>query len=111
MSFPLCPSCGAATEFLGNQSADHPDTAPGGGDRSCKNNHPTVKPLALMRYLCRLITPPGGLILDPFGGSGTTGLAANQEGFHFTMIEQQPEYCDIARKRIAAIPRRLEEWA
>jgi site-specific DNA-methyltransferase (adenine-specific) len=81
------------------------------GPIKCSNNHPCVKPLSLMRYLCRLITPPGGLILDPFGGSGTTGLAAIQEGFHYVLIEQQAEYCDIARKRIAAIPRRLEEWA
>jgi len=75
------------------------------------STHPTMKPLSLMRYLRKLVTPPGGLILDPFGGSGTTGLAAIQEGFHYVLIEQQSEYCDIARKRIAAIPRRLEEWA
>ena len=70
-----------------------------------------MKPLSLMRYLCRLITPPGGLILDPFGGSGTTGIAAKQEGFHYILVEKEAEYCEIARKRIAAIPRRLEEWA
>jgi site-specific DNA-methyltransferase (adenine-specific) len=75
------------------------------------NNHPTIKPLELMKYLCRLITPPGGLILDPFGGSGTTGLAAIQEGFHYILIEQQEEYCEIARKRISALPRRLESFA
>jgi DNA modification methylase len=67
------------------------------------NGHPTVKPLALMRYLCKLITPPGGLILDPFGGSGTTGMAAIKEGFHYILIEKEPEYCEIARKRIAAV--------
>jgi DNA modification methylase len=76
-----------------------------------RNFHPTVKPLALMRYLCRLITPPGGLVLDPFGGSGTTALAAIQEGFHYLLIEQQPEYCEIARKRIAAIPTKLSHWS
>jgi len=76
-----------------------------------KNHHPTVKPISLMRYLCRLITPPGGLILDPFGGSGTTGLAATKEGFHYILIEKEPEYCEIARKRIAAMPARLDRWA
>jgi DNA modification methylase len=75
------------------------------------STHPTMKPLSLMRYLCRLITPPGGTILDPFGGSGTTGLAAIKEGFHYILIEQQEEYCEIARKRIAAVPARLDRWA
>lgn len=65
-----------------------------------KNNHPTVKPTALMRYLCRLITPPGGLILDPFLGSGSTGKAARQEGFRFIGIEKEPEYLIIAQARI-----------
>ena len=75
------------------------------------NHHPTVKPLALMQYLCKLITPPGGTILDPFGGSGTTGIAAIKEGFHYILIEQQAEYCEIARKRVAAVPARLDRWA
>jgi site-specific DNA-methyltransferase (adenine-specific) len=72
------------------------------GDNSLpkKNIHPTVKPLALMKYLCRLICPPGGIILDPFCGSGTTGCAAVLEGFSFAGIDQSPEYCDIARARI-----------
>ena len=65
-----------------------------------KNNHPTVKPLALMRYLCRLVTPPGGTILDPFAGSGTTGIAATLEGFNFVLIEKEPDYVRIAEKRI-----------
>jgi DNA modification methylase len=75
------------------------------------STHPTMKPLSLMRYLCKLITPPGGLILDPFGGSGTTGIAAIKEGFHYILIEQQAEYCEIARKRVAAVPARLDRWA
>ena len=75
------------------------------------STHPTMKPLSLMRYLCKLITPPGGLILDPFGGSGTTGIAAIKEGFHYILIEQQEEYCEIARKRVAAVPARLDRWA
>jgi len=71
------------------------------GDTMRKNVHPTVKPLKLMRYLCRLITPPGGTVLDPFMGSGSTGMGALQEGFSFLGIEQQEEFLDIARKRIA----------
>jgi site-specific DNA-methyltransferase (adenine-specific) len=65
------------------------------------NVHPTVKPLALMRWLCRLVTPPGGVILDPFTGSGSTGCAAVLEGFRFIGIEQEAEYIEIARRRIA----------
>jgi len=65
-----------------------------------QNHHPTVKPIALMRYLCRLITPPGGTIIDPFMGSGSTGCAAALEGFEFVGIEQDAEYVEIARRRI-----------
>jgi hypothetical protein len=65
------------------------------------NHHPTVKPLALMRWLCRLVTPPGGLVLDPFTGSGSTGCAAVLEGFRFLGIEQEAEYVAIAERRIA----------
>jgi hypothetical protein len=65
------------------------------------NHHPTVKPIALMRWLCRLVTPKGGLILDPFTGSGTTGCAAVLEGFRFVGVEREPEYAAIAEKRIA----------
>lgn len=67
-----------------------------------KNHHPTVKPVELMRYLCRLVTPPGGTVLDPFVGSGTTGVAAIREGFEFIGIEREQEYADIATARIAA---------
>lgn len=69
-----------------------------------KNTHQTVKPVTLLRYLARLICPPGGLILDLFCGSGTTGLACIHEGFAFLGIEQEAEYVDIARRRIAACP-------
>ena len=64
------------------------------------NHHPTVKPIELMRYLCRLITPPNGTILDPFTGSGSTGKAATLEGFNFIGIEQSAEYAEIAKARI-----------
>jgi site-specific DNA-methyltransferase (adenine-specific) len=66
------------------------------------NHHPTVKPTALMRYLCRLVTPPGGVVLDPFAGSGSTGKAAVAKGFRFIGIEREAEYVEIARARIAA---------
>jgi len=64
------------------------------------NVHSTVKPLALMRWLCKLVTPPNGIILDPFTGSGSTGCAAVQESFRFIGIEREASYCDIARRRI-----------
>lgn len=66
------------------------------------NHHPTVKPTDLMRWLCRLITPPGGTVLDPFMGSGSTLKAAELEGFDAIGIDLDPEYCAIARRRIAA---------
>lgn len=65
------------------------------------NHHPTVKPISLMRWLCRLVTPPGGLILDPFTGSGSTGCAAVAEGFRFVGCELNDDYAEIARRRIA----------
>jgi len=67
-----------------------------------KNNHPTVKPTDLMAYLCRMVTPPGGVVLDPFMGSGSTGKAALREGFGFIGCEMSPEYTAIARARIEA---------
>jgi len=65
-----------------------------------RNPHPTVKPTALMRYLCKLVTPPNGTILDPFMGSGSTGKAAIQEGLKFIGIEIESEYVEIAKQRI-----------
>ena len=65
-----------------------------------KNTHPTVKPTDLMRYLCRMVTPPNGVVLDPFMGSGSTGKAAMLEGFRFVGIDMTEEYITIARARI-----------
>lgn len=65
-----------------------------------KNHHPTVKPLALMRYLCKLITPKNGLVLDPYAGSGSTLIAAMQEGFNFIGIDNNKEYCEITCARL-----------
>jgi site-specific DNA-methyltransferase (adenine-specific) len=70
-----------------------------GGSR---NYHPTVKPVALMRELCRLVTPPRGIVLDPFVGSGSTGMAARLEGFRFVGVDQSAEYLALAQARIEA---------
>jgi len=72
-------------------------------DRGEGNNHPTVKPTDLMRYLCRLVTPPSGIVLDPFMGSGSTGKGAILEGFNFIGIEREEEYCKIAERRIGVV--------
>jgi site-specific DNA-methyltransferase (adenine-specific) len=71
-----------------------------GRTSGAQNHHPTVKPTELMRYLCRLVTPPGGTVLDPFMGSGSTGKAAIYEGFNFVGIEMTDEYIPIAKARI-----------
>lgn len=65
------------------------------------SRHPTVKPIALMQYLIRHITPPGGVVLDPFAGSGTTGVAAQREGFDCILMEAEPEYIDFLNDRFA----------
>lgn len=95
-----------STGWSGDSMPERKDTRPGRTNQTrpepvASNNHPTVKPIALMRYLCRLITPPGGTVLDPFCGSGSTGCAAVQEGFNFVGIEKEAEYAEIARRRIA----------
>jgi DNA modification methylase len=69
--------------------------------RAAQNNHPTVKPTDLMRYLCKLVTPPGGMVLDPFMGSGSTLKAAELEGFSAIGIELDPAYIEIAERRIS----------
>ena len=66
-------------------------------------SHPTVKPTELMRYLCRMVTPHGGTVLDPFTGSGSTGRGAVLEGFNFIGCELSPEYAEIARARIRGV--------
>jgi len=68
-----------------------------------ENHHPTVKPTDLMRYLCKLVTPPDGIVLDPFMGSGSTGKAATLDGFGFIGIEREAEYIAIAEARINAV--------
>ena len=77
--------------------------------KSGKNHHPTVKPTELMRYLCRLITPPNGIVLDPFMGSGSTGKGAILEGFDFIGMELDPEYVEIAKARIEHAQKEYKE--
>ena len=91
--------------YSGKTSLDEREAGMDGFDASAatgrrKNHHPTVKPIELMRYLIRLVVPPGGTVLDPFSGSGSTGLAALDEGAKYIGIDLDPEYNEIARARI-----------
>jgi DNA modification methylase len=90
---------GGASRFFYCAKASRRERNEGLGPR--KNVHPTVKPIEVMRWLIRLVTPPGGVVLDPFVGSGTTGIAAVLEGVEFVGVERDPEYVEIARARIA----------
>ena len=85
---------GGASRFFYTSKASRRERGEG-------NTHPTVKPLSLMRWLVKLVTPPGGVVLDPFAGSGTTLLAAQSEGFDAIGIEREAEYVEIIKKRIA----------
>jgi site-specific DNA-methyltransferase (adenine-specific) len=88
---------GSASRFFYTAKADAADRA--------GSKHPTVKPTDLMRYLVRLVTPPGGTVLDPFAGSGSTGLAADQLGMNAVLIEADPTYAaDIERKITSDAP-------
>ena len=94
-----CVKCGMVKFGQPHCECDAPEWVETAGSKS-RNTHPTVKPVALMRYLCRLVTPPGGIVLDPFMGSGSTGIAALEEDFRFLGIEIDPGYFEIAKKRI-----------
>lgn len=86
---------GGASRFFYTAKADSGERHYAG-----RNNHPTVKPVDLMRWLCRLVTPKGGTVLDPFMGSGSTGIAALAEGFDFIGIEREAEWVDQSKRRI-----------
>lgn len=108
MRVQVCNVCGRRGNGPRGGAACHDDWAwheqtddGRGGGGPVRNSHPTVKPIALMRWLVRLVTPPGGTVLDPFAGSGTTGCAAVLEGFNFVGIEREAEYVVIAKARIA----------
>lgn len=88
---------GGASRFYYIAKADRGEKTAGG---LVDNDHPTPKSIALMTWLVRLITPPGGLVLDPFAGSGTTGLACAAEGFSFLGVEQDPKHHETARQRL-----------
>ena len=92
-----------------NGTSGKPSSISEGRDTKNRNHHPTVKPTDLMQYLCRLITPPNGTILDPFLGSGSTGKAAMYEGFNFVGIELTDEYLPIAKARIEFALTNLDE--
>jgi len=89
----------------GSAGLDCPRTGAGRSSHGRGNHHPTVKPLALMRWLVRLVTPPGGLVLEPFAGSGTTLLACEAERVRCLAIEREPDYCEIIRARWMASTR------
>lgn len=97
------PQPTAASQFRPNhaeKAADGQDGNPYGRWKPERNHHPTVKPTALMQWLCRMVTPPGGTVLDPFTGSGSTGVAAVLEGFGFVGCEMTEEYLPIIHARI-----------
>jgi len=101
----------AERELLWSSGTQNPGSFQSAGPAPHRNHHPTVKPIDLMRWLVRLVTPPGGIVLDPFTGSGTTGCAAVVEGFRFIGIEREDEYATIAEARIAwwaALPEGIE---
>lgn len=86
---------GSAARFFYSAKADAADR--------CGSKHPTVKPIDLMAYLCRLVTPVGGTVLDPFAGSGSTGMACMREGFNAVLIEREAEYVADIHKRLAHV--------
>ena len=73
------------------------------GSEMCIRDSPTVKPIDLMAYLCRLVTPPGGVVLDPFAGSGSTGMACLREGFDCILIEREAQYVADIHRRLAHV--------
>lgn len=102
---------GFAEKKVGDGRKKDSDAPQQRGATMRKNTHPTVKPTELMKYLVRLVTPPGGTTLDPFMGSGSTGRGAVLEGFNYIGIEMSAEYIEIARARIGASQKVVEEEA
>lgn len=91
---------GSAARFFYSAKADQAERHAGCHDLDKGNKHPTVKPVDLMRWLVRMVTPPGGTVLDPFMGSGSTLIAADAEQFHAIGVEMNPDYIEIARRRL-----------
>ena len=101
----LTCGCQGNTHYEAQNNLESDNNLAGGN----KNFHPTIKPIKLMQYLAKLITPINGKVLDPFCGSGTTGIACKLEGFEFVGIEQDPEYTELAQSRIANYSEEYEE--
>ena len=101
-------TAGDATDRQDGSAGLNSPRAGAGRTHGARNVHPTVKPVALMRWLVRLVTPPGGLVLDPFAGSGITGLACITEQCRFLGIEREAEYVEIANARLHAEHARFE---
>lgn len=101
-SLPAKTGAEAVDREEGSAGTQSPRAGAGRTATEVRNGHPTVKPIALMEWLVTLVTPPGGVVLDPFMGSGTTGVAAVRKGFRFVGIEREDEYLAIARARIEA---------
>jgi hypothetical protein len=101
-----CLTCGSRMMLNGKTTCGH-DNMRWVQGKARANNHPTVKPIELMRHLVRLVTPAGGCVLDPFLGSGTTALAAEQEGRDWVGIEREAEYVRIAEARLVGWQRGL----
>ena len=97
---PVYADAGGASRFFYCAKSSRSERTARG---TVENDHPTVKPLALMEYLCKLVTPPGGVVLDPFMGSGTTGLAAAKLGLDFIGIERDEHYMEIAKGRLGVV--------
>ena len=93
-------SMGEQGKFFYSPKASKKEKSLGMQEGKSQNIHPTVKPVDLMRYLIKLVTPKGGVVLDPFMGSGSTGIATMIEGFNFVGMEMDPDYFQIAKKRI-----------
>lgn len=93
---PRAASEGSAARFFYSAKASKADRA--------DSKHPTVKPVSLKEWLCQLVTPPGGTVLDPFAGSGTTGIAAVNKGFRVILCEREAEYIDDIRRRFGVLP-------
>ena len=89
---------------------NNPRAGAGRTSKGRRNKHPTVKPVRLLRWLSRLVTPPGGTVLDPFAGSGSCGVAAVLEGFDYLGAELEEDYQPIAEARIAHAVARPDQW-
>lgn len=117
----LCSQCGgwdrkpgghdAVSRKEGSAGLDSPRAGAGRTSRGTFGVHPTVKPARLMRYLCRLVTPPGGTVLDPFSGSGSCGVAAILEGFDYCGAELSPAYHRLGTARTAHATAFPTSWA